>query len=73
VIWQDLQTHALLNEKVSGSQKEVNLISETPSAIAEAQGLVINADGTITLVAQAPTTTPHNSSLTPVSCPVTQN
>ncbi|WP_260446938.1 filamentous hemagglutinin N-terminal domain-containing protein [Nostoc sp. 2RC] len=73
VIWQDLQTHTLPNEKVTGSQKEVNLISETPSAIAEAQGWVTNADGTITLVAQAPTTTPHNSSLTPVSCPVAQN
>ncbi|MGF1986260.1 MAG: filamentous hemagglutinin N-terminal domain-containing protein [Nostoc sp. ZfuVER08] len=73
VIWQDLQIHALPNEKVTGSQKEVNLISETPSAIAEAQGWVTNADGTITLVAQAPTATPHNSSLTPVSCPVTQN
>ncbi|MFN6538000.1 MAG: filamentous hemagglutinin N-terminal domain-containing protein [Nostoc sp. EkiNYC01] len=72
-IWQDLQPHTLLNEKLSGSKEEVNLVSETPSAIAEAQGWVTNADGTITLVAQAPTTTPHNSSLTPVSCPVTQN
>ncbi|MFN6558696.1 MAG: filamentous hemagglutinin N-terminal domain-containing protein [Nostoc sp. ChiSLP01] len=72
-IWQDLQAYALVNEKVIGSQKEVNLISETPSAIAEAQGWVTNADGTITLVAQAPTTTPHTSSLTPVSCPVAQN
>ncbi|MHC5747257.1 MAG: two-partner secretion domain-containing protein [Nostoc sp.] len=72
-IWQDLQPHALLNEKLSSSQKEANLVSETPTAIAEAQGWVTNADGTITLVAQAPTTTPHNSSLTPVSCPVAQN
>ncbi|MDZ8186189.1 MAG: filamentous hemagglutinin N-terminal domain-containing protein [Nostoc sp. ChiSLP02] len=72
-IWQDLQAHALLNEKVSGSQEEVNLISETANAIAEAQGWVTNPDGTITLVAQAPTATPHNSSLTPVSCPVAQN
>lgn len=73
VTWQDLQPHALVNEKVTGSQKEVNLVSETSSAIAEAQGWVTNPDGTITLVAQAPATTPHNSSLTPVSCPVTQN
>ncbi|RCJ23935.1 hypothetical protein A6S26_20280 [Nostoc sp. ATCC 43529] len=72
-IWQDLQPHALVNEKVTGSQKEVNLISETPSAIAEAQGWVTNPDGTITLVAQVLTTTPHSSSLTPVSCAVTQN
>ncbi|WP_445633490.1 two-partner secretion domain-containing protein [Nostoc sp. DSM 114161] len=72
-IWQDLQPHALVNEKVTGSQKEVNLVSETSSAIAEAQGWVTNPDGTITLVAQAPTTTPHSSSLTPVSCPVAQN
>jgi len=73
VTWQDLQPHALVNEKVTGSQKEVNLVSETSSAIAEAQGWVTNPDGTITLVAQAPTTTPHTSSLTPVSCPVAQN
>ncbi|MCF2148678.1 S-layer family protein [Desmonostoc muscorum LEGE 12446] len=72
-IWQDLQPHALLNEKVSGSKEEVNLVSETPSAIVEAQGWVIAADGSITLVAQAPTTTPHNSSLTPVNCPLAQN
>lgn len=72
-IWEDLQLHALLNEKVTGSQQEVNLVSETPSAIAEAQGWVTNPDGTITLVAQAPNTTPHSSSLTPVSCPVAQN
>ncbi|WP_242056536.1 S-layer family protein [Nostoc sp. FACHB-152] len=72
-IWQDLQPHALLDENVSGSQKEVNLVSETQIAIAQAQGWVTNSDGTITLVAQAPTPTPYTSSLTPVSCPVAQN
>ncbi|MFN6515767.1 MAG: filamentous hemagglutinin N-terminal domain-containing protein [Nostoc sp. CreGUA01] len=73
VIWQDLQLHTLLNEQLSDSQEEVKLVSEIPSAIAEAQGWVTNPDGTITLVAQVPTATPHNSSLTPVSCPVAQN
>ncbi|MBG1245259.1 S-layer family protein [Nostoc sp. NZL] len=72
-IWQDLQPHALLNEQISGSQQEVSLVSQTPAAIVEAQGWIIAADGTITLVAQAPTTTPHNSSFTPVNCPVAQN
>ncbi len=73
VIWQDLQLHTLLNEQLSDSQEEVKLVSEIPSAIAEAQGWVTNPDGTITLVAQVPTATPHNSSLTPVSCSVAQN
>jgi filamentous hemagglutinin family protein len=72
-IWHDLQPHALLDEKVSSTQKEVNLVSETQNAIAQAQGWVANSDGTITLVAQAPTTTSYTSSLTPVSCPVAQN
>ncbi|MFN6566022.1 filamentous hemagglutinin N-terminal domain-containing protein [Dendronalium sp. ChiSLP03b] len=71
-IWQDLQPHALLNEKLSNSQEKAR-ISQPPTAIVEAQGWVIGADGDIILVAQAPTVTPNNSSLTPVSCPVAQN
>ncbi|RCJ42069.1 hypothetical protein A6770_35270 [Nostoc minutum NIES-26] len=71
-IWQDLQPHALLNEKLSSSQQRAR-ISQPPTVIVEAQGWVIDADGDITLVAQAPTATPNNSSLTPVSCPVAQN
>jgi len=41
---------------------------KSPTPIVEAQGWVTSTDGKITLVAQAPTTTPHNSSFTPVSC-----
>ncbi|WP_242043175.1 MULTISPECIES: two-partner secretion domain-containing protein [Anabaena] len=72
-VWQDLQPHALLNEKLNNSQKEEKKLSESPAAIVEAQNWVIGADGSVTLVAQAPTTSPQNSSLTSVSCPVAQN
>ncbi|WP_413174654.1 filamentous hemagglutinin N-terminal domain-containing protein [Anabaena azotica] len=72
-VWQDLQPHALLNEKLNNSQKEEKKLSQSPTAIVEAQGWVISPDGSITLVAQAPTTTSHNSSLTPVSCPIAQD
>ncbi|MBD2692073.1 beta strand repeat-containing protein [Anabaena catenula] len=67
-VWYDLQPHALLNEKLNSFQKEDKRLSQRPAAIVEAQGWVIGADGSITLVAQAPTTTPHNSFVTPVSC-----
>ncbi|MEH1937965.1 MAG: filamentous hemagglutinin N-terminal domain-containing protein [Nostoc sp.] len=36
--------------------------------IVEAQGWVIDANGNVVLVAQVPTVTPHNSSLTTASC-----
>ncbi|MBN3896289.1 MAG: filamentous hemagglutinin N-terminal domain-containing protein [Nostoc sp. NOS(2021)] len=36
--------------------------------IVEAQGWVIDANGNVVLVAQVPTATPHNSSLTTASC-----
>jgi large exoprotein involved in heme utilization and adhesion len=35
----------------------------------EAQGWVIDANGNVVLVAQVPTTTPHDFSLTSNSCP----
>lgn len=67
-VWYDLQPHALLNETLTNSQKEDKRLSQRPAAIVEAQGWVIGADGSITLVAQAPTTTLHNSFVTPISC-----
>ncbi|MEH2438525.1 MAG: S-layer family protein [Nostoc sp.] len=48
------------------SQK-VNSVNE-PTQIVEAQGWVIDANGNVVLVAQVPTATPHNSSLTATSC-----
>ncbi|MEH2253569.1 S-layer family protein [Nostoc sp.] len=48
------------------SQK-VNSVNE-PTQIVEAQGWIIDANGNVVLVAQVPTATPHNSSLTATSC-----
>ncbi|MBD2254073.1 filamentous hemagglutinin N-terminal domain-containing protein [Nostoc parmelioides] len=66
-IWQDLQSYPSLNEK-AGEQEAREQGETSPTPILEAQGWVTSTDGKITLVAQASTTTPHNSSLTPVSC-----
>lgn len=48
------------------SQK-VNFVNE-PTQIVEAQGWVMDANGNVVLVAQVPTASPHNSSLTATSC-----
>ncbi|MEH1811755.1 MAG: filamentous hemagglutinin N-terminal domain-containing protein [Nostoc sp.] len=48
------------------SQK-VNYVNE-PTQIVEAQGWVMDANGNVVLVAQVPTESPHNSSLTATSC-----
>ncbi|MBD2295478.1 filamentous hemagglutinin N-terminal domain-containing protein [Anabaena sphaerica FACHB-251] len=72
-VWYDLQPYALLNEKLNSFQKEEKMLSQSPAAIVEAQGWVIGADGSVTLVAQAPTTTPQKSFVTPVHCPVVKN
>ncbi|MEA5600909.1 filamentous hemagglutinin N-terminal domain-containing protein [Nostoc sp. UHCC 0252] len=48
------------------SQK-VNSVNET-TQIVEAQGWVRDANGNVVLVAQVPTASPHNSSLTATSC-----
>ncbi|MBN3884244.1 MAG: filamentous hemagglutinin N-terminal domain-containing protein [Nostoc sp. JL34] len=48
------------------SQK-ANFVNE-PTQIVEAQGWVIDANGNVVLVAQVPTASPHNSSLTATSC-----
>ncbi|WP_206758338.1 two-partner secretion domain-containing protein [Calothrix parietina] len=72
-VWEDLQPHALLNEKLSNSQPQQKTLAQPPTAIVEAQGWEIAANGIVTLVAQAPATTPHNSFVKPVSCPVVQN
>ncbi|MBE8965033.1 filamentous hemagglutinin N-terminal domain-containing protein [Nostocales cyanobacterium LEGE 12452] len=51
-----------------GKSQKVNFVNE-PTQIVEAQGWIIDANGNVVLVAQVPTTTPHNSSLTAPSCP----
>ncbi|MBD2646844.1 S-layer family protein [Nostoc foliaceum] len=48
------------------SQK-ANSVNE-PTQIVEAQGWVMDANGNVVLVAQVPTASPHNSSLTATSC-----
>ncbi|ODG96398.1 filamentous hemagglutinin [Nostoc sp. KVJ20] len=48
------------------SQK-ANSVNE-PTQIVEAQGWVTDANGNVVLVAQVPTASPHNSSLTATSC-----
>ncbi len=58
-----VQAHGNTEEK---SQK-VNSVNE-PTQIVEAQGWIIDANGNVVLVAQVPTTTLHNSSLTATSC-----
>jgi filamentous hemagglutinin family protein len=71
VVWQDLQLYPLEKENLNKFQNSQNVqkkISELPKTIVEAQGWVIGADGSVTLVAQAPTTISHNSFITPVSC-----
>jgi large exoprotein involved in heme utilization and adhesion len=44
-------------------------IPKRPNQIVEAQGWVVDAKGVVTLVAQAPTVTPHTVAMTSASCP----
>jgi filamentous hemagglutinin family protein len=43
-------------------------IPKRPNQIVEAQGWVVDAQGVVTLVAQAPTVTPHTVAMTSASC-----
>jgi filamentous hemagglutinin family protein len=47
-------------------------IAKRPNQIVEAQGWVVDAQGVVTLVAQAPTVTPHTLAMTSASCPTRQ-
>jgi large exoprotein involved in heme utilization and adhesion len=47
-------------------------IPKRPNQIVEAQGWVVDAQGVVTLVAQAPTVTPHTLAMTSASCPTRQ-
>ncbi|MEH2172734.1 two-partner secretion domain-containing protein [Nostoc sp.] len=64
-----IQKRAVVQAQRHTEQKsqKVNFVNE-PTQIVEAQGWVIDANGNVVLVAQVPTATPHNSSLTSKSC-----
>ncbi|MFN6461096.1 MAG: filamentous hemagglutinin N-terminal domain-containing protein [Nostoc sp. DedVER02] len=64
------QKRAVVHKQRNTEEKlqKVNSVNE-PTQIVEAQGWVIDADGNVVLVAQVPTATPHNLSLTSKSCP----
>ncbi|MBH8564057.1 filamentous hemagglutinin N-terminal domain-containing protein [Nostoc sp. CENA67] len=57
-----------VNQKQGNTQKADSVNNATQ--IVEAQGWVMDSNGNVVLVAQAPTATPHSSALNPASCPV---
>ncbi|MBE9106797.1 filamentous hemagglutinin N-terminal domain-containing protein [Nostoc cf. edaphicum LEGE 07299] len=64
-----IQKRAVVQAQRNTEEKsqKVNSVNE-PTQIVEAQGWVMDANGNVVLVAQVPTATPHNSSLTATSC-----
>ncbi|MEH2178826.1 two-partner secretion domain-containing protein [Nostoc sp.] len=64
-----IQKRAVVQAQRNTEQKsqKVNSVTE-PTQIVEAQGWVMDANGNVVLVAQVPTQSPHNSSLTATSC-----
>ncbi|BDI16141.1 hypothetical protein ANSO36C_19430 [Nostoc cf. commune SO-36] len=58
---------AQAQQNTEDKSQKVNSANE-PTEIVEAQGWVTDADGNVVLVAQVPTASPHNSSLTATSC-----
>jgi filamentous hemagglutinin family protein len=50
--------------------QNANSVNYPQTELMEAQGWTIDANGNITLVAQAPTANPHSPWFTPTSCPV---
>ncbi|MEH2223472.1 two-partner secretion domain-containing protein [Nostoc sp.] len=65
-----IQKRAVVQAQRNTEEKsqKVNSVNEL-TQIVEAQGWVMDANGNVVLVAQVPTATPHNSSLTSKSCP----
>ncbi|MEH1860545.1 MAG: filamentous hemagglutinin N-terminal domain-containing protein [Nostoc sp.] len=65
-----IQKRAVVQAQRNTEEKsqKVNSVNE-PTQIVEAQGWVMDANGNVVLVAQVPTESPHNSSLTSKSCP----
>ncbi|MEJ6485062.1 filamentous hemagglutinin N-terminal domain-containing protein [Nostoc punctiforme UO1] len=64
-----IQKRSVLQAQQNTEEKsqKVNSVNE-PTQIVEAQGWVMDANGNVVLVAQVPTASPHNSSLTATSC-----
>ncbi|MEH2356846.1 filamentous hemagglutinin N-terminal domain-containing protein [Nostoc sp.] len=64
-----IQKRAVVQAQRNTEEKsqKVNSVNE-PIQIVEAQGWIIDANGNVVLVAQVPTQSPHNSSLTATSC-----
>jgi len=64
-----IQKRAVLQaqQNIEEKSQKVNSVNE-PTQIVEAQGWVMDANGNVVLVAQVPTASPHNSSLTATSC-----
>ncbi|MCW5317376.1 filamentous hemagglutinin N-terminal domain-containing protein [Nostoc sp. KVJ3] len=58
---------AQAQQNIEEKSQKVNSVNE-PTQIVEAQGWVIDANGNVVLVAQVPTASPHNLSLTATSC-----
>ncbi|QSJ21104.1 filamentous hemagglutinin N-terminal domain-containing protein [Nostoc sp. UHCC 0702] len=60
------------NRPVTPNQSNALKINSvnSPTQIVEAQGWVMDSNGNVVLVAQAPTVTPHSSTLNPASCAV---
>ncbi|WP_375476252.1 filamentous hemagglutinin N-terminal domain-containing protein [uncultured Nostoc sp.] len=65
-----IQKRAVVQAQRNTEEKsqKVNSVNE-PTQIVEAQGWVMDANGNVVLVAQVPTATLYNSSLTSKSCP----
>ncbi|BAY76015.1 filamentous hemagglutinin outer membrane protein [Nostoc linckia NIES-25] len=62
-----MNNRIVVEKQQNTKSQKVNSVNE-PSEIIEAQGWVTDANGNVVLVAQLPTATPHNSSLTATSC-----
>ncbi|MEH2289221.1 filamentous hemagglutinin N-terminal domain-containing protein [Nostoc sp.] len=64
-----IQKRAVVQAQRNTEQKsqKVNFVNE-PTQIVEAKGWVMDANGNVVLVAQVPTESSHNSSLTTTSC-----
>jgi len=62
-----MNNRVVVEKQQTIKSQKANSLNE-PSEIVEAQGWVTDANGNVVLVAQVPTATPHNSSLTAASC-----
>ncbi|BAY21546.1 filamentous hemagglutinin family outer membrane protein [Calothrix sp. NIES-2100] len=56
-------------KNITDNHSNINRMSnQTPAAIVEAQGMIVDENGDISLVAQVPQVTPHSPTLTAVAC-----